>query len=188
MGMLLGVVRRFMGLSTDTKPTSVPFGSEFFEENTGVTYVYSSAGWVLRYGKSVLTPEGWVAILLKNSTGAATVKGSVVHSGSGNAEVILITDGIPDAIGVFYDSGVADGQLALVVVCGVADVYYVGNTTAGHLARTFIGSEAGYVTGRALSEAVPTSPFASDKHFCEIGHVIESRVGAGLARTVLHFN
>ena len=136
--MLLGVVRRFMGLSTDTKPTSVPFGSEFFEEDTGVTYVYSSAGWVLRYGKSVLTPEGGVAILLKNSTGAATVKGSVVHSGSGNAEVILITDSIPDAIGVFYDSGVADGQLALVVVCGVADVGIITGPFRGSLGPVII--------------------------------------------------
>ena len=53
--MLLGVVRRFMGLSTDTKPTSVPFGSEFFEENTGVTYVYLSQ--VLLW-RSVWAPEG----------------------------------------------------------------------------------------------------------------------------------
>ena len=74
------------------------------------------------------------------------------------------------------------------VVSGIADVYFVGNTTRGYLARTFITGDAGYVTGQALSEAVPTAPFSTDKHFCEIGHILSSRTGAGLARVNLHFN
>ncbi|KKL90587.1 hypothetical protein LCGC14_1903210 [marine sediment metagenome] len=35
---------------------------------------------------------------------------------------------------------------------------------------------------------IPTSQFATDKHFMEIGHILENTGGAGLARTVLHFN
>ena len=65
---------------------------------------------------------------------------------------------------------------------------FIGDTTCGHIARGFIGADAGYIAGYALSEAYPTPPAASDKHFYEIGHVIESRVGAGLAWCVLHFN
>ena len=36
---LTRVIQRFIGLSTDTKPTGVPIGSEFFENNTRATYV-----------------------------------------------------------------------------------------------------------------------------------------------------
>ena len=44
------------------------------------------------------------------------------------------------------------------------------------------------MSGQALSEALAAPPFATDKHFYEIGHVLESRVGAGLAKCILHFN
>jgi len=29
---------------------------------------------------------------------------------------------------------------------------------------------------------------ASDKHFAEVGHLLESRTGPGLAKTLIHFN
>jgi hypothetical protein len=139
--------------------------------------------------KFMVTVEGGMAVKLTNNTGAATVKGNVVTNSAALANaVVLAVDGEPDALGVFYESGVADGAEAWVVVSGIADVYFIGSTTLGHLARTFISGEAGYVTGQAISEAIPSAPFATDKHFCEIGHVLEARVGAGLAKCVLHFN
>jgi len=94
----------------------------------------------------------------------------------------------PSCIGVFYEDGIADGSLAWIVVSGIADVYYWGSTTRGQLARTGLTTDTGEVSGQALSEAIPSAPFATDKHFCEIGHVLETRSGAGLAKTLLHFN
>ena len=95
----------------------------------------------------------------------------------------------PNPIGIIYDDGIADGLEVWVVISGIADVYFVGNTTRGDIARGFLTADgASYVSGQALSEAYPTSPFASDKHFYEIGHVLESRTGAGLAKCILHFN
>lgn len=140
--------------------------------------------------KVMLTPEGGLAVKLINKTGAVTVKGEVVHSNSGaNNSVVKAVVDVPDPIGVFLDSGVADGLEAWVVVSGIADVYFVGNTTRGHLARGFLTADgASYVAGQALSEAVPSSPFSDDKHFYEIGHVLETRTGAGLSRVILHFN
>jgi len=139
--------------------------------------------------KFMVTVEGGLAVKLTNNTGAATVKGNVVTNSAALANaVVLAVDGEPDALGVFYESGIANGAEAWVVISGIADVYFIGSTTLGHLARTFISGEAGYVTGQAKSEAIPSSPFATDKHFCEIGHVLEARVGAGLAKVVLHFN
>jgi hypothetical protein len=136
------------------------------------------------------TEDGGLAILMRNWTGAASVKGLVVRlSSTGNRKVVPVIVDAPDPIGVFLDDDVENGGEAWVVVAGVAYVYFVGNTTAGNLARTFITADgAAYVTGQALAEAIPTSPFASDKHFCEMGHVVDSRTGAGLARVILHFN
>lgn len=128
-------------------------------------------------------------ITLINKTGAASVKGTVVCASSTvDLAVEKITEGVPDPIGVIYEDGIADGQPVKVVKAGIADVLFIGNTTRKHLARGFVTGEQGYVAGKALSEAVPTSPFATDKHFYEIGHVLESRVGVGLAKVMLHFN
>lgn len=150
----------------------------------------------LEVGPTVLTPKvkltstGGLAIMLTNKTGAASVKGEVVHpSATVNNAVVKIVVDDPDPIGVFLDSGVADGAEAWVVVSGIADVYFIGNTTSGHFARGFLTADGeSYVTGQALSEPLPASPFSDAKHFYEIGHVIEARTGAGLAKVVLHFN
>lgn len=136
-----------------------------------------------------LTKEGGLAIKLTNKTGSNSVKGEVVSPSNSvaNAVTKIVVD-VPNPIGVFYENGIADGQEAWVVVSGIADVYFIGNTALGNIARGFITGDAGYVTGQALAEAVPSSPFASDKHFYEIGHLLEARTGAGLAKCVLHFN
>lgn len=138
-----------------------------------------------------LTPEGGIAQRYINKTGTS-VKGMVVSvynsTAINNAVAKSVVD-VPDSIGIIYESGIADGEYVWVVTSGKADVLFVGNTTVKNLARTFITADgASYIAGYALAEAFPTSPFASDKHFCEIGHVLESRVGAGLARVNLHFN
>jgi hypothetical protein len=163
-------------------------------ENSERYYTRSQVDSLLRaiLGDNVLfTPEGGYPVKMINKSGGVTVAGEVVdvyRATAINRAVKKIIVDVPDPIGVFYESGVADGEDAWVVVSGVAHVYFVGNTTIGHLARGFVGADAGYVTGQALSEAVPTSPFATDKHFYEIGHVMESRTGAGLALVNLHFN
>ena len=146
-------------------------------------------GHVVMSQKVMLTPEGGIAVKMINKTGADTVKGMVVTtSRSADMGVQLITINVPDPIGVFYESGIADGQEAWVVISGIADVMFVDSTTRGYLVRGFITGEATYEPGKALAEAVPTSPFASDKHFYEVGHLLESRTGPGLAKVVLHFN
>lgn len=142
------------------------------------------------YGnKFKITQEGGYAIKMINRTGATSVKGYLASpSPSYDTSCTLSTVNIPDNIGVFYESGIANGSETWVVVSGIADVYFVGNATRGHIARGFVTGDAGYVAGQALSEAVPSSPFATDKHFYEVGHVIQNRTGAGLAKCVLHQN
>ncbi|MEI6207291.1 MAG: hypothetical protein WCP20_10945 [Desulfuromonadales bacterium] len=139
--------------------------------------------------KHKITPEGGVAVRLTNKTGATSVKGTIVTvSSTTNNAVAKITVDIPTPIGAIYEDGIADGSEVWVVVSGIADVYFIGSTTRGMLARGFVTGDAGYVSGEALAENAPTSPFATDKHFYEIGHILESRTGAGLAKIIMHFN
>lgn len=144
---------------------------------------------ILHPPKVKFTEDGGLAIKLTNKTGAASVKGYLVHNSSAvdNAVVLSQID-IPDCVGVFLESDVADGEEAWIAVAGIADVYFSGDSTRGHMARVGVSQDTGKANGQAISEAIPTSPFASDKHFAEIGHVLESRTGAGLAKCVLHFN
>lgn len=141
--------------------------------------------------KVKLTPEGGIAVRLTNKTGGASVKGEVVAAYSAsaiNSAVAKIVVDVPNPIGVFYESGIADGSEAWVVVAGIADVYFTGNVSLGNIARGFLTVDgAGYVTGQALNDMIP-NPLSDDKHFYEIGHVIEARTGAGLAKVIIHFN
>ena len=136
---------------------------------------------------NVITITELGGIAIKMTAGENLIKGDIVDIHA-DGKVYKIIVNVPDPIGCVYQAVAADAEV-LIVITGVAEVYFVGNTTAGHFARGFLTADgASYVAGLALSELLPTSPFDDDKHFYEIGHVLESRVGAGLAKVVLHFN
>lgn len=136
-----------------------------------------------------VTPEGGLAIILTNKTGAASVKGTLVQPSNTTANAVkLAAVGEADISGVMYEDGVPDGSSCWVVISGIADVFFVGDVVLEYMARLCASGDTGAANGKAISEAVPTSPFATDKHFQEIGHCIEARTGAGLAKVVLHFN
>ena len=134
------------------------------------------------------TPEGGLAIRVINKTGGASIKGYIVEPSDTTDFGAKYTDNSdPDPIGVVYEAGIADGEEMLVVIAGIADVYYGVAVTRATFSRVPVAADS-LASGQAMNEALPTSPFATDKHFLEIGHPIQSTVGAGLARTVLHFN
>ena len=139
-----------------------------------------------------ISPEGgFMRKFLHNIT--TPVKGQVVRaSTSGNDTVSLINiDGV-DPFGVVYD-GIPDSNGRIwVVVAGVADVLYIN--TAGvsrrQFARALVSADSAGtpVAGSAVGETAPTPPLATDKHFQEIGHILQTTTGPGLALTALHFN
>jgi len=45
MVLVRGAIKRFVGLSTDTKPTDCPPGSTFEETNTGYRFVFDGSNW-----------------------------------------------------------------------------------------------------------------------------------------------
>lgn len=141
-------------------------------------------------GRSIfLTPEGGLAYWVINDTGAPSVKGTLceVSAAVDNAVDILGIDD-PDPMAIVYDDGVANGGLIRIVFSGRAEVLFVGSTNAHDFARNVVAADVGAAAGSAIAEAVPVPPFSTDKHFMEIGHVMETRVGAGLALVNLHFN
>lgn len=139
-------------------------------------------------GSAKLTPEGGLAILKINKTGGPTIKGYIAEAeGTTDDGIQYAAGGDVDPMGVFYEEGVPDGALTWIVVSGVAEVYYAMAVTRATFSRVSTTLEA-LPDGQAVNEALPVPPFATDKHFQEIGHPIESRGSAGLARTVLHFN
>lgn len=145
-----------------------------------------------RYGgnKIWFTPEGGIAVHLINNTGTTTTRGYLVSpSASLDLSVELTAVGDPDPCGSFYEDGIANGELAWVVFSGIADIYYVGSTTHGHFARMTVSGDTGNGAGKAISEVKPSPPgVVTEKHFMETGHLLESRTGAGLAKTLIHFN
>lgn len=128
-----------------------------------------------------MTTEGGFAVLLTNNTGGASIKGQVLEPSTtvDNAVETAAINAV-DPMGVFYESGVADGDEAWVVISGLVDILIdAGGSTRGDWLGT------GATGGSAVSS---NSPPAAPTHFQEIGHSLETRVGAGLARAVFHFN
>ena len=137
------------------------------------------------------TPEGGWAVRFINKTGAPSIKGMVVMnvpSTSMGVQHILVD--VPAPIGVIYEAGVPDGEYMWVVIAGIAEVLFTNTTTASTgFARGFLTADGGsYVAGKALAEAFPTTPFASDKHFYEIGQVLEAKTAGQLVKCLIHFN
>lgn len=145
-------------------------------------------GWNTQTGFMKFTTEGGLAIRLINKTGGASIKGYIVEASGSDDNAIAYTTGDDiDPFGIIYDDGIPDGELVWVVVAGIADVFYSAGVTRATFSRVPTVVEA-LPAGQAVNEALPTPPFATDKHFQEIGHPIESTGGPGLAKTVLHFN
>ena len=145
-------------------------------------------GWNIKSSFMKFTTEGGLAIRIINKTGGASIKGYIVEASDTIDNAIKHTTGDDiDPIGIVYDDDIPDGELVWIVVSGIAEVFYSGAVTRATFSRVPTIAEA-IASGQAINEALPVPPFATDKHFQEIGHPIESRVGAGLAKTVLHFN
>ena len=146
----------------------------------------SSAYFALR--ESMLTEDGGFAVKLKNGTGAETVKGSAVAASSDiSSPGFTLQNNMYDSIGVVYESGVAASDYAWVVVSGKAQVL-MDDTSTAVAGKVLVGATT---DGRFSCVANPGSGLpATDKHFTECGHLIESKTKGTsvLAWAMIHFN
>ena len=131
--------------------------------------------------KSCMTAIGGFAIKLTNKTGSSTVAGQLIQTDTTTNDAFA-TSGAnsDDTIGIVLEAGIADGSEAWVVISGIADVLMdSGGSVRGD--RIISSATAGSADVWNVGGAVAT-------HFLEIGHCIETRAGAGLARCIVHFN
>lgn len=129
------------------------------------------------------TAEGGLAVLLTNGTGSPSTKGLVLStSTSTNNAVITTAASAINSIGVFYESGIPNGNEAWIVVDGIADVL-LESTQDGVRGRWVgVSNEAGRVF-------TITDPVAPGFHNQELGHSIQTQTTpGGLMRIVMHHN
>lgn len=139
-------------------------------------------------GSAFITKEGGYAVRILNKTGADSVKGTIIEADKtvDNAVQLAGIDD-PDPCGVVYSDGIPDGGYMYIITTGIADVKYGTAVTRGTFARIPVTADS-VAGGLAVAEPLPSTPFATDKHFREIGHPLESIGSPGLAKTILHFN
>ena len=82
-------IQRLRGLSTDTKPTDVPNGSEFREMDTGKKFLYSAAGteWIEQQGSGGGSGGGVFFVTDNNNTLDKTW--AEISAASENSVVVL---------------------------------------------------------------------------------------------------
>ncbi len=140
------------------------------------------------------TPIGGLAIKLTNKTGSNTVAGQLVKIDTATDDAFILSIADEDeTTGIVFESGIADGSEAWMVVSGIADVAMEDSTAAtrGNWVRTSI-TEAGYAD--ATNAAPPGGGIPElDRHMKEIGNCIETVSAGGggthiLARCIIHFN
>ena len=131
--------------------------------------------------KSGHTAIGGIAIKLTNKTGSNTVAGQLVKVDTTTNDAFNTQDANGDnTVGIVLDAGVANNLEAWIIISGIADVLIdAGGSARGD--RLISSATAGSADVWNVGGAVAT-------HFLEIGHCIETRGGAGLARCILHFN
>lgn len=127
------------------------------------------------------TSIGGNIIKLTNKTGAPSVKGELVECSIAVDDAVQLSSANSlEPIGVFLESGVADGDEAWIVEGGIAEVKADG---VGWVKGDWINSSA--VGGRCEGSAHVPNPA---KHMQEVGHALGDAAGNGLAKVVLHFN
>ena len=134
-----------------------------------------------------LTTDGGEASRMINKTGANSVKGTIVEIGPIDKSVKLANIDDIDPCGIMFDDGVPDGGWIWVVTGGKAKVLYSTSVSLGTISRVPIAADESATNGLAINEALPVPPFATDKHFREIGHPEEAIGTPGLASTMIHF-
>lgn len=126
-----------------------------------------------------VTPEGGYAIKLINRTGATSIKGYLVSASPYRDTACTLTvAGNPNCIGVFYESGIANGSSSWIVINGIASVYFSGTVDRGKIARSGMSDDLGYSSGMAVADVPSLTAY-------KIGVAIEARTGAGLSRCIL---
>jgi hypothetical protein len=134
------------------------------------------------------TPEGGIAIRLKNKTGAVSIKGTIVSGSPTDTEAFRVAvANSPVPFGIVYESGIADGELCWVVIQGVAEILIKDGTSATLSNWVGVSDTAGRATALGHPGTVPPE---ADLHNREMGHCLETKAAGVnvLVKIITHFN
>lgn len=117
---LITDIRRYLGLASDTKPTTgVPAGSEFYETDSGATYVYNGSAWSLKLDAGPFKASKTIAF-----TGAANL-GAI-----GNVPLFTVTgEVLINAIVAFCTEDLAGATATLALGVTGATALFIAATT-----------------------------------------------------------
>ncbi|MFA6455764.1 MAG: hypothetical protein WCW40_02995 [Bacteroidota bacterium] len=152
-------------------------------DNTTELLTVDAQSGVLSSTKVALTPEGGIAIKVKNRTGALTVKGTLVTPfGADQDNACTLAPATSDRpSGVMYSSNVAVDGDCWIIVAGIADVLLKDNvaTTRGWVV----------ITSSIAGQADCTNDVSGANHDKECGHFLETKTGSTnqLAKAIIHF-
>jgi hypothetical protein len=148
----------------------------------------SNGSGVVAIGSDSATGERGFLVKIINRTGHTSVKGEVISpSTTADKEAILQANEY-DAFGVVQEAGIAEGSEMYVWVSGSTCQVLLKDTIAATRGEIALCADT---NGRAIGTTNPGSGLpATDTHFKEIGHVLESKVGGTnvLVLCTLHFN
>ena len=111
-------IQRYIGLSTDTKPTAPPVGSPFVETDTGFTYTYNGYAWL----PVSFMPESTVnynQISLNQVAAAYSVMTATAQALFIDAVIIHVPDNL-SAVGGFTSIAVATDDVAPIEIMSAA--------------------------------------------------------------------
>ena len=110
---------RFIGLSTDTKPTSVNAGATFFEVNTGLMFIYNGYAWV---PKSYMpeTTINYKQISLEQAAAAYDVMTATEQALFIDAVIVHVPDDL-HSVATFTGISVATDDTPVITILPTAD-------------------------------------------------------------------
>jgi len=114
----IATIQRYMGLSTDTKPTTPAAGSTFYEGNTGYLWIYNGWAWIPKsafLGQTI----NYKQISLNQAAAAYDVMTATAQSLFIDAVVIHVPDNL-SAVATFTGISVATDDVAPIEILSAA--------------------------------------------------------------------
>lgn len=137
---LVTTIKRFVGLSTDSKPTDAPVGSSFWAYNTGTMFkTYDGTNWIAFSENSVVQPGTIDLQQVANTYDLFTATGGSVY-----VEYFTLT--MPATPNVVNDATIT----SISVVTDTTTVITLLSATAGAKANLAINTVFTYATPFAL--------------------------------------
>jgi hypothetical protein len=115
----ISTIKRFLGLSTDTKPTAQPLGSTFLELNTGYMFTFNGYAWLPKSFAMDGTTINYKQISLNQAAAAYDVMTATTQNLFIDAVVVHVPDDL-SAVATFTGISVATDDASAIEILSAA--------------------------------------------------------------------